>query len=95
MQVEISNGDVVVEASLLGELLDVAPADIQPLMQAQEITSVLEKGVDDHAGEYRLSFFFRNRRARLSIDAGGQIIRRSVVDFGDRPLPRTMHSARS
>jgi hypothetical protein len=31
----------------------------------------------------------------LSIDAGGQIIRRSVVDFGDRPLPRTMHSARS
>jgi len=56
-------------------------------MRQREITSVCERGVDEHAGEFRLSFFYRSRRARLSTDLRGHVLRKSVIDFGDRPIP--------
>nr|WP_091582978.1 DUF6522 family protein [Mesorhizobium qingshengii] len=36
------------------------------LLRTQEITSLCERGIGEHEGEYRLSFFYGNRRARLS-----------------------------
>jgi hypothetical protein len=95
MQVEITNGDIVVDAVLLGELLDIQPAEVPVLMKAHAITSTCEKGVGEHEGEYRLSFFYRNRRVQLSVDESGRILRRSVIDFGERPLPRSLHTARA
>ena len=94
-QVEITNGDIVVDAVLLGELLDIQPAEVPALMKAGAITSTCEKGVGDDAGEYRLSFFYRNRRIQLGVDESGRIVRRSVIDFGERPLPRSMHTVRA
>lgn len=88
MQVEIHDGDIVVEADLIGELLDVAPADVPALLRARKITSICERGEDVHQGELRLSFFYRSRRARVRVDTSGRILRRSIVDFGQRPLPR-------
>lgn len=93
-QVEITNGDIVVDAVLLGELLNIQPAEVPALMKAGAITSICEKGVGVDEGEYRLSFFYRNRRVRLGVDQSGRILRRSVIDFGDRPLPRSFHNAR-
>jgi hypothetical protein len=93
MQVEIVDDDILVDAALLGELLDVTPAEVPTLMRAHAITSFCERGVDAHRGEFRLSFFYRNRRARLSIDTSGHILRRSVIDVGQRPLPRSLHSS--
>jgi hypothetical protein len=87
MQVEITNGEIVVDAALLGALLDVAPADVPDLMRTRSITSICEAGRDEHDGEFRLSFFYRNRRARLNVDRAGRVLRRSVLDFGERPLP--------
>jgi hypothetical protein len=92
MQVEINDKTISVDATLLGELLEVLPSDIAALMREHAITSVCERGIDAHEGEFRLSFFYRNRRARLSVDGSGQVLRRSIVDFGDRPLPRALHS---
>lgn len=91
MQVEITDGDILIDAALLGELLDVKPAEVPTLMRAHAITSFCERGVDAHQGQFRLSFFYRNRRARLSVDTSGDILRRSVIDFGQRPLPRALH----
>jgi hypothetical protein len=91
MQVEITGGDILVDAALLGELLGVIPAEVPTLMRTHAITSLCERGVDAHHGEFRLSFFYRNRRARLSVDTSGHILRRSVIDFGQQPLPRALH----
>lgn len=91
MQVEIDDKAISVDAAILGELLEVLPADVPALMRDHAITSVCERGIDAHQGEFRLSFFYRNRRARLSVDGSGQVMRRSIIDFGDRPLPRTLH----
>ena len=89
--VEFSDGTFVVAAALLGKLLDVPASRVPILMREGAITSVCERGADDNEGEFRLTFFCRNRRARLSMDATGRIIRRSVIDCGDRPMPDALH----
>ncbi len=94
MQVEIANGDIQVDAALLGELLGIPPAEIPALMRAHAITSRCERGVDAHDGQFRLSFFYKNRRARLVVNSAGRILQRSVIDFGQLPLPRALHSPR-
>jgi hypothetical protein len=90
MQVEISDTTVLVDATLLVDLLDVLPVNVPALMREHAITSVCERGIDTHQGEFRLSFFYRNRRARLSVDGSGHVLRRSIVNFGDRPLPKAL-----
>jgi hypothetical protein len=85
MKIEIEDGTFCVEATLLGELLSVAPPLVPDLLRSNQITSACERGVDEHEGQFRLTFFYKNRRARVSIDAQGQVLRRSVLDRGERP----------
>jgi hypothetical protein len=87
VRVEISGGNVVIDAELLAPLLDVAAAEIPALMREQAITSICERGVDIHEGRFRLSFFYKNRRVRLSVDSAGRVLQHGTVDFGDRDLP--------
>jgi hypothetical protein len=82
MQVEIRNADIVLDAALIGNLFDIPPADVPALMKTRAITSVCERGTDEDEGRYRLLFFYGSRRARLSVDSAGQILQRSVIDFG-------------
>jgi hypothetical protein len=51
------------------------------------ITSLCERGVDADGGIYRPTFFHANRRLRLIVGESGNIIRRSMIDFGNRPIP--------
>ena len=95
MQLEITEAEILVDAALLGELLDIVPAEVPGLMRRRAITSFCERGIGADDGTFRLSFFYRNRRARLSVDTTGRILRRSVVDFGQRPLPRAMRRSGS
>jgi hypothetical protein len=62
-------------------------------MRDGKITSRCERGEGEHAGQYRLTFFHAGRRARLSVDAAGRIIRRSIIDYGERPLPPALRQA--
>ena len=91
MRLERNEEGFSIDASLLGELLSVPPSHIHNLMRRNEITSLCERGEGEHEGQYRLNFFYKGRRARLSVDQSGRVIRRSIVDFGDRPLPPPMH----
>lgn len=93
MILERSEEGFSVQAALVAELLGVSPRDVQMLMRRSEITSLCERGEDEHAGRYRLTFFYKGRRARLDVDAEGHIVRRSIINFGERPLPRALHQA--
>lgn len=95
MKVEITDGDILIDAELLGKMLAIEPAAVRALMQARAITSICEKGLDVHRGQYRLSFFYRSRRARLNVDKSGHILQRSIVNFGPKPLPHAPHSPNS
>ena len=91
MQLDRSEQGFLIDALLLGELLNVLPSGVQALMRSNEITSRCERGEGEHVGQYRLTFFYKGRRAQLSIDESGEVMRRSIVDLGDRPLPSSMH----
>jgi hypothetical protein len=80
-----ADGAFLVDAKLIGELLRISASRVPSLMREGKITSICERGVDEHAGEFRLTFFYWNRRARLGIDSAGQVLRKSAVEFGDRP----------
>ena len=88
MRLERDDGDFCIDAVLLGELLDVPPLGVQTLMRSNEITSIHERGEGEHAGQHRLTFFYRGRRASLDVDEAGRVLRRSVIDVGDHPLSR-------
>jgi hypothetical protein len=57
MRVKTADGDIVIDAGLLAPLLDVPN-----LMRRQSMTGICERGIAPHEGQYRLSFFHRNRR---------------------------------
>ncbi len=94
-KIQFADDAFVVDAALVGELLQLPASRVQVLMRSGMITSVCERGTDEHAGEFRLSFFYGSRRARLSTDLEGHILRKSAIDFGDRPIagarPPTRH----
>tara|TARA_R110002110_G_scaffold322150_7_gene534559 strand:- start:14718 stop:15005 length:288 start_codon:yes stop_codon:yes gene_type:complete len=87
MQIEYTGNTFTIDAALIGEMLDVPAADVPQLMREHAITSLCEKGEGSHRGEFRLSFFFRNCRARLNIADSGHVLNRTVIDFGDHPMP--------
>jgi len=88
MLLERTDDGFCIDATLLGELLGVPPPGVQELMRNNEITSACERGEGEHEGQYRLTFFYKNRRARLAIDASGRILKRSIINFGEHALAR-------
>ena len=86
-EIGFEGGVIWIEASILGNGLGLDASAVTTLMHDGAITSLCEQGVDQDAGRYRLTFFYRSRRFRLTLDEAGQILQRSTIDFGDRPLP--------
>ncbi|MGH6779031.1 MAG: DUF6522 family protein [Bradyrhizobium sp.] len=91
--IEFSDNTFLVEAALIGELLHIPQTRVPTLMREGHITSACERGMDEHEGEFRLTFFYRNRRARLSTDLTGRILRRSAIDFGDQRIRESRRRA--
>ena len=89
--VEFKNGDVEIDASVIAEGLAITLPMLKEQMRAGQITSQSERGVDDDSGRYRLTFFSEHRRFRVVVDEGGAIIQRSTLNFGDAPLPKSLH----
>lgn len=90
MKVELDDDGFTVDCEILAPLLHVQASEIPALLREGAITSLCEKGADENEGEFRLTFFFRGKRVRLIIGPTGGIAKRSVIDFGDRPLPSAM-----
>ena len=86
-QIEFENNSVLIDASILGEGLGLEASSVPMLMRLGAITSLCERGIDADAGRFRITFFYATRRLRLVVDAVGNIVERSTIDFGDRPLP--------
>lgn len=68
---------------------------VPELMRAGAITGRLYEGVADDAGRWLCVFFFRNARLNLVVDASGRALRRSTIDFGERPLPGSLRDPRN
>jgi hypothetical protein len=88
--VEFEEGTLSIDAAVVGRGLNVEPSLVPVRMREGKITVLCERGIDEDAGRYRLTFFYRNRRFRLVVDEEGNVVQRSTVDFGDHPLPVSM-----
>ncbi|MBR1124372.1 hypothetical protein JQ628_22785 [Bradyrhizobium lablabi] len=88
--VDIRDGVIEVEASVIAEGLGLALPQFREDMRAGKITTMTERGTDADLGRHRLTFFSKHRRFRLVIDQSGTIIQRSALDFGGAPLPRSV-----
>lgn len=85
--IERDGSGFTLDAALIGELLDVPPIDVPALMRSKSITSVCESGIDADRGTFRLNLFYHGRHVRLRVGSEGQILHRSIINFGERPLP--------
>jgi Family of unknown function (DUF6522) len=93
--IEIQDGIIQIEASIVARGLELEPAAVQAMIRNGEITSLCERGVNEDAARYRLTFFHKSRRVRLVVDANGTVVQRSIINFGDRPLRASMRKLRS
>ena len=66
--VEFEEGTLSIDAAVVGRGLNVEPSLVPVRMREGKITVLCERGFDQDAGRYRLTFFYRNRRFRLVVD---------------------------
>ncbi len=85
--IEFEDGAVQIDATIIAEGFGIEPSQVQARMREGKITSRYERGVDEDAGRHRITFFSDNRRLSLTVDEAGNVVQRSVVDFGDHPAP--------
>ncbi len=83
MAIEMNNGQPVIDARDLGDLLGLEPSEVQAKMRQGEITSKYETGQDEDAGRLRLTFYHNGKRVRLTCTDDGKVI--STVRTDARP----------
>lgn len=67
-----------VDAALIADGFGIGPASVQALMRARRITSRCERGIEQDAGRYRLTFRHHDRALRFVVDDRGEILQRTV-----------------
>lgn len=75
--VVFANGEFSVDATEIAKGLRIHPAKLLAGMRRRTITSLCERGIDEDAGRYRLTFFYARRLFRLVVDEQGTVIDRS------------------
>jgi hypothetical protein len=83
----VTADSVEIDAAVIAAGLRLEAAEVPDLMRRGEITSICETGIEEDEGRRRLTFFFRNTRLSIIVDAQGRLLDRGIVRFGDRPLP--------
>ena len=78
--IDVHRDSIEIDAAIVAEGLGVVASHVSVLC-------LYERGTGQDTGRHRLTFFYRGKRLRLIIDNEGCLIRRSTIDFGDRPLP--------
>ena len=91
--VKFEEGTLNIDAAVIGRGRNIEPSLVQGRMREGKITVFSERGVDEDAGRYRLTFFYENRRFRLVVDEEGNAVQRSTLDFGDHALPTSMRKS--
>ncbi len=85
-QIRFEEDAIEIDAVVIAKGLGIDPDVVQEQMQAGTITSLCERGVDDDAGTFRLSFFTAHKRLRVIGNEAGEVIRRTTLSSPDRPL---------
>lgn len=91
--IEFDGETFSVDAAVIAESFGIAAPLVRSLMREGRITSRCERGIDQDAGRYRLTFFHEDRSVRLVIDESGEIVEREV-DYDRVSRQRMLRRAR-
>lgn len=73
----MSSNEVIVDAATVAAGLGLEVTRFRELMGTGAITTLCERGTDDDAGKYRLTFYYERRRVRLVTDSSGNTLKTS------------------
>jgi Family of unknown function (DUF6522) len=85
--IEFEEGAIRIDATIIGQGLSIEPSLVQVRMREGKIATLCDRGVDEDAGRYRLTFIHKNRRFRLVFDEEGNAVQRSTINFGAVSFP--------
>ena len=85
-QIRFEEDAIEIDVAVIAKGLGIDPDLVRSQMQAGTITSLCERGVDDDAGTFRLSFFTEHKRLRVIVNEAGDVVRRTTLSSPDRPL---------
>jgi hypothetical protein len=83
--VQFDEGQVQVDAVLVAGGFGLDAESFMQRLRDGLVTSLFEKGIDEHAGLYRLTFFYGERRLCLTVDDCGNVIERVAHDYSASP----------
>jgi hypothetical protein len=63
--------DLTIDAGLVAPLLGLSLDDFMEAIRRGRIGQLTERGEDDDAGRYRVTFRYRRRRCQVVVDAQG------------------------
>ncbi len=78
-QIAFEQDGISIDATLIAEAFRIAPQTVLDRIRTGQLTTVSERGIDEDAGRFRLTFVLGNRRLRLLVDAEGNVIERFLV----------------
>lgn len=82
-------GDAIeINAATIADALGIEASLLQQQIRDGGLTTRCERGVDADEGRYRLTFFAERQRLRLIVDAAGNVLQRSLINFGEHPAGR-------
>jgi len=77
--IQLADGALNIEATLIATDLGLNPTQVLDSMRAGRLTAVCERGMAEDAGRFRLTFYYANRRLRLTVDSAGKVLERSAT----------------
>jgi len=77
--IDLAEGAVNVNAAIIAADLGLRPDGVLGALRDGRLTAVCEKGVDQHSGQWRLTFYHEGRRLQLIVDQSGRVLERSAA----------------
>ena len=72
--IELEGGAIQFDVAMVAKGLRIEPSFVHDGMRDGKITTLCERGFDEDEGHHRLTLFSENRRFRLVIGEGGNVV---------------------
>lgn len=82
--ISFEGGTIHIDPALVARGLRLTPEALRAALHSGDVTSLCEKGQDEDAGRFRLTFYSPTRRLRLVVDMAGTVLQSSTADYSRR-----------
>lgn len=84
--ISFENGTILVDPAIVAKGLRLDVEALRAALQDGTVTSLCEKGIEQDAGRFRLTFFSPTCRLRLIVNEDGAVLQTSTADYARKPV---------